>query len=119
MQFAINDGVWVRPVDLGAALSARSYSGDLATIVLEVADALLPENAGRWGVTAERCGRARETEADLRPGRDGRRHGLPGRLRLHRPRASFAGGRAEARIAAERGDALFRTGLAPWCAEIF
>ncbi len=35
MQFAINDGVWVRPVDVGAALSARSYSGD-GEIVLEV-----------------------------------------------------------------------------------
>jgi len=49
MQFKVNDGVWVRLIDIAAALSARSYAGD-GELVLEVADAFLPENAGRYRV---------------------------------------------------------------------
>ena len=52
----IGDGLWVRLVDVGAALSARAYGGD-GPVVLEVEDSFLPENAGRWriaGGTAER-----------------------------------------------------------------
>src|SRR3954454_4597871 len=49
MQFTVNDGVWVRLVDVGAALAARAYND--GEIVLEVEDAFLPENAGRWRVT--------------------------------------------------------------------
>jgi predicted acetyltransferase len=44
MQFKINDGVWVRLIDVGQALSARTYND--GEIVLEVEDALLPEDAG-------------------------------------------------------------------------
>ena len=49
MQFTINEGVWVRLIDVGGALSARRYND--GEIVLEVEDAFLPENAGRWRVT--------------------------------------------------------------------
>ena len=41
------DGIWLRVVDLPALLSARRYLTDVE-IVLEVSDALLPDNAGRW-----------------------------------------------------------------------
>jgi predicted acetyltransferase len=44
------DGIWVRLVDLPAALAARRYAGDV-DVVLEVTDAVLPENAGRWRLT--------------------------------------------------------------------
>jgi predicted acetyltransferase len=44
------DGLWLRVVDLPAALAARRYSADL-DVVLEVSDELLPANAGRWRVT--------------------------------------------------------------------
>jgi len=44
MQFTLNDGVWVRLIDVGGSLSARSYSGG-DEIVLEVSDDLFPENA--------------------------------------------------------------------------
>ena len=46
MQFQVNDGVWVRILDVEAALSARTFSGDGA-VVLDVRDAFMPENAGR------------------------------------------------------------------------
>lgn len=44
------DGLWLRVIDLPAALAARRYSAEL-DVVLEVTDALLPGNAGRWRVT--------------------------------------------------------------------
>ena len=42
-----HDGVWVRVIDLPAALSRRRYSCPVDA-VLEVTDELLPDNAGRW-----------------------------------------------------------------------
>jgi predicted acetyltransferase len=116
MQFALNDGVWVRPIDVGAALSARTYTGH-GEIVLDVADALIPENAGRWHVSAGGAQRT-EAEADLRLDVTGvgsvylGGFGFSDLLRASRAEELTPG-------AAERGDALFRTGLAPWCAEIF
>lgn len=41
------DGAWVRLVDVAAAIAARGYAG-AADVVVEVADATLPANAGRW-----------------------------------------------------------------------
>lgn len=41
------DGLWVRLVDLPAALRARAYSCPV-TAVIEVRDELLPANSGRW-----------------------------------------------------------------------
>ncbi len=54
------DGLWVRLVDLPAALEARRY-GTSGTLVLEVADAFCPWNAGRWRVTAVDAGDTVET----------------------------------------------------------
>ncbi len=116
MQFAINDGVWVRLIDAGAALSARGYLGE-GEVVLEVTDDFLPENAGPRRVTpagAERTKRA----ADLRLDVAGvgsvylGGFGFGELVRASRAEELRPGG-------AERGDALFRTGLEPWCAEIF
>ncbi|MDM4720378.1 GNAT family N-acetyltransferase [Micromonospora sp. WMMA1363] len=44
------DGLWLRVVDLPAALAARRYATPL-DVVLEVTDDLLPENTGRWRLT--------------------------------------------------------------------
>lgn len=41
------DGLWVRVVDVPAALAARRYAADV-DVVVEVVDPLLPENSGRW-----------------------------------------------------------------------
>ena len=64
MQFRLNDGVWVRLVDVPGALAARSYAA-AAPVVLELLDTLLPENGGRWRVSVDGVERTREP-ADLR-----------------------------------------------------
>jgi predicted acetyltransferase len=45
------DALWVRIVDVGAALSARRYAAG-ADLVIEVSDPVLGENAGRWRLAA-------------------------------------------------------------------
>jgi predicted acetyltransferase len=115
MQFKVNDGVWVRLIDVGGALSARTYSG--GEIVLDVTDALLPENAGRWRVTSAGAERT-EDNADLRLD-------ITGLGSVYLGGFAFGelvrGSRAQELTvgAAERADALFRTSTAPWCPEIF
>lgn len=66
------DGIWVRLVDLPAALAARRYAVPL-DVVLEVSDALRPDNAGRWrlvadtdGASCERTGSAPDLALDVR-----------------------------------------------------
>jgi predicted acetyltransferase len=49
------DNLWVRVIDLPGALSRRAYSAAV-DVVLEVTDALLPGNAGRWRLRAGRAG---------------------------------------------------------------
>jgi predicted acetyltransferase len=46
----IADSLWVRVVDVPAALAARRYAAPV-DVVLDVTDPLLPENAGRWRLT--------------------------------------------------------------------
>lgn len=45
----VHDDVWLRLLDLPAALRARAYPCAV-DVVLEVSDPLVPENAGRWHV---------------------------------------------------------------------
>jgi predicted acetyltransferase len=45
------DGLWVRLVDVRAALSQRSYAAD-ADLVLDVIDPVIGANAGRWRLRA-------------------------------------------------------------------
>jgi predicted acetyltransferase len=47
----VGDGLWLRLVDLPAALAARTYR-TTGSLVLEVADPDRPSNAGRWRLTA-------------------------------------------------------------------
>jgi predicted acetyltransferase len=49
------DNLWVRVIDLPGALSRRAYSAPV-DVVLEVTDALLPGNAGRWRLRAGGAG---------------------------------------------------------------
>lgn len=71
----LNDGLYLRILDLPAALEARAYGGP-ASLVLEVTDAFVPANAGRWRLTvdadpttgagaAARATRADDAEPDL------------------------------------------------------
>jgi predicted acetyltransferase len=115
MQFTLNDGVWVRLVDVGAALSARAYND--GEIVLELADAFLPENAGRWRVTpsgTERTGDPADLQLDVTAVGSVYLGGFTfSDLVLASRAVELTDG------AAERADALFATGLDPWNAEIF
>ncbi|MCM3661679.1 GNAT family N-acetyltransferase [Georgenia satyanarayanai] len=45
----VHDDVWLRILDLPAALRARAYPCGV-DVVLEVSDPLVPDNAGRWQV---------------------------------------------------------------------
>jgi predicted acetyltransferase len=45
----VGDGLWVRLVDLPAALAARSYTGP-GELTLDVADMFMPTNAGAWNL---------------------------------------------------------------------
>jgi predicted acetyltransferase len=46
----VSDALWVRLIDLPAALCQRTYA-TAADVVLDVIDPFLPENAGRWRLT--------------------------------------------------------------------
>jgi predicted acetyltransferase len=59
----VTDGIWVRIIDIAGALTQRAYSGPV-DVVLEVTDAILPGNAGRWHLTAGGSGAARCARTD-------------------------------------------------------
>jgi predicted acetyltransferase len=63
MNFSVGEAIWVRLVDVGAALAARGL-GDGA-IVLDVRDDFCPWNQARWRVGHEAVDRT-TAEADLR-----------------------------------------------------
>lgn len=48
----VSDGLWIRLVDVGSALTQRHYACPV-DVVIEVADELCPQNAGRWRLAAE------------------------------------------------------------------
>ena len=100
MKLRFGDGLWCRLVDVGAALSGRSYGAD-DELVLEVADEFLPENAGRWRLAG---GEASRTDADADLGLERHRARLRLSRRLHvrrpprrRPRPRAERGRRRAR----------------------
>ncbi len=117
MQMRVGDGLWVRLVDIGAALSARGYGAE-GTVVFEVEDAFLPDNAGRWKLSD---GAAKRTDepADLA-------------LDVGELASPYLGGFSFTELVhagmirelteggAARADAIFATSAPkPWCPEIF
>lgn len=66
---AISDNLWVRLIDVPGALAARRYAAPV-DVVLEVADAGIPSNAGRWRLRGGAAGaptvEATTDAADLR-----------------------------------------------------
>lgn len=52
LMLRVTEGLWLRIVDLDAALIGRTYATD-DTVVVEVRDALCPWNAGRWRMGSE------------------------------------------------------------------
>ena len=117
LKFMLTDALWVRVVDLAAALGARSYEGGGDPIVFDVSDTFLPDNAGRWRLAG---GQAEPTddEPDVR-------------LDVNALGSTYLGGITFSELvragrieelrqcAAARADTLFRADRAPWCPEIF
>jgi predicted acetyltransferase len=116
MRYRMGDSLWVRLVDVGAALSGRKYSADGA-IVFDVRDEFCPWNEGRWKL--EDGGAARtEDDADLA-------------LTVQSLASAYLGGVSFAALARAgrveelqdgalaRADGMFRWDRHPWCPEIF
>jgi predicted acetyltransferase len=113
MRFRVGDSLWVRLVDVGAALAVRSRAGE-EDMVLEVGDAFCPWNEGRYGLDGSKTA----ADADLR-------------LDVADLGAVYLGGFTFAQLrragrvdevtpgAVARADAVLRTDRAPWCPEIF
>jgi len=48
----VGDALWVRLIDAPAALVRRNYASPI-DVVLDIQDAFMPENAGRWRLTSD------------------------------------------------------------------
>jgi predicted acetyltransferase len=116
MAYRMGDALWMRLVDVGAALSGREYLGDGA-IVFDVRDTVCPWNEGRWkleGGVAARTDDAADIACDVN---------VLGAAYLGA--VSFAQLRDALRFeelvdgAVERADAIFGWRPLPWCPEIF
>ena len=111
----LTDGLWLRFVDLDAALRARSYVA-ADPLVLEVSDAFCPWNASRYRV-GEGAGRT-EDEPDLALDVADLASVYLGGFDVNR--LVHSGRAVELRDgAAERASLLFRTDLPPYCPEEF
>jgi predicted acetyltransferase len=115
-RYRMGDGIWVRLVDLPAALSGRVYSeGD--PLVLEVRDAVCEWNDGRWKLEGGECSRT-DDEPDLA-------FDVSALGSAYLGAVSFAQLRAALRVeelregAIAQADALFAWRPLPWCLEIF
>jgi predicted acetyltransferase len=116
LRFRLQDALWCRLVDVGAALSARAYGSDEA-VVFEVADEFCPWNAARWRVAD---GQAEQTgeSPDLRLGVAALGSAYLGGLTF---RQLAEGLRVEEMNdgALARADRVFGRHPLPWCPEIF
>jgi predicted acetyltransferase len=112
----VYDGLWIRLVDVGAALSKRGY-GAGEPVVIDVNDDFCPWNQGRWrldGGGASRTDNAADLVTDVAT-LGAAYLGAFGFSQLAQA------GRVSPRSpgALEKADALFRGSLLPWCPEIF
>ena len=115
LHLKVSEGLWLRLVDLEAALAGRTYAGDGA-VVFDVHDSFCPWNAGRWriGKTMERTDDEPELEldtADLASAYlgafDFNELGAAARIRELKPGA------------VKRASDLFRTARPAYCPEDF
>lgn len=115
LHLRLEEGLWLRLVDVEAALRARAYAADDA-VVLDVRDAVCSWNAGRYrvGNVVERTDAAADLELDVADlasvylgAFDFHALARAGRSREVTPHAL------------ERASALFRTTRPPFCAENF
>jgi predicted acetyltransferase len=109
---SVIDGLWIRLVDVQAALTARRYAQQ-GRLVIEVHDAVCPWNAGCYELEGSECRRSNKSPeivlsvADLAATYLG---GVKFSMLAH-------AGRVEERTpgALLRADAMFSTNRQPWC----
>jgi predicted acetyltransferase len=120
----VRDGMWLRLVDMPAALGARRY-GAADELVFDVRDDLCPWNTGRWRMrtvgdagSAEARVERSEAPADLELETADLATIYLGGVRL--PELAAAGRVSERTPGALlRADAVFHTERAPWCSMMF
>ena len=115
-RYQMGDALWVRLVDLPAALGGRRY-GEGEPLVLEVRDAVCGWNEGRWRLDGGACERTK-AKPDLALDVSALGSAYLGAV-------SFTQLREASRVeelregAAAQADALFAWRPLPWCLEIF
>jgi predicted acetyltransferase len=115
LQLRLADGLWLRIVDVEAALRARSYT-DAEPVVIDVRDELCPWNEGRYRVGGD-VGRTRGS-ADLELSVADLASAYLGAFDFHR--LAVADRVRELKPGAlERASLLFRTSRPPYCPEVF
>jgi predicted acetyltransferase len=116
----LGDALWVRVVDVPAALAGRRYRAD-GRVVVEIADELLPANAGRWAIDVEGgAATVKATRAAPDVACDITDVGAAYLGAFTFSELADAGRVSEiASGGAARVDALFRTDRAPWCPKVF
>ena len=115
-RYRMGDGLWVRVVDVGAALSGREYAGE-GSVVFDVRDAVCPWNEGRWKLEGGSTTRTdAEAEIALEVGALGSAY--LGAVSFEQLRGAQ---RLEELVdgAVKRADAIFGWRPLPWCPEIF
>jgi predicted acetyltransferase len=116
----VSDGIWLRVVDVPAALATRGYAAD-GNLVLEVSDEFVPGAAGRWRLTVSGgAGKAESTTDPADLALD-----TTDLAAVYLGAFSFAELARAARTheltpgAWARADALFASRVAPWCSTAF
>ncbi len=115
LHLSLAEGLWLRLVDVAAALGARTYA-NTEPAVLEVEDGLFARNAGRWTLGPE-PGR---TDADADVALDVSDLASPYLGAFSFEQLAAAGRARELRPGGlARATALFATPIPPWCPEGF
>ena len=116
----IRDGLWLRVVDVAAALERRGYAAD-GSVVLEINDTFLPDAGGRFRLTTSGgTGRVERTTDAADIALDAADLGAI-YLGGHSLRDLARAGRTEelAEGARARADAMLETHVRPWCPQVF
>jgi predicted acetyltransferase len=113
VRMSVHDGLWLRLVDVGAALAERAYASD-ADVVIDVADGFCEWNAGHYRLTGERTDAAADVAVDVAA----LASAYLGGVTFHELAAA---GRARELTpgAVARAAAAFRGDVEPWCADTF
>jgi predicted acetyltransferase len=120
MERKVKDALWIRPVDVPAALNGRRYSS-AGSIVFRVVDDICTWNTGIYQLETDSDGTGRCTKSTDKPELDVTAHALGATyLGGHRfqdlSRAGVVSGSVEA---FQKADAMFSWYPLPWCQEVF